>query len=104
VDDVVAGEDAGVGELAGFEDLVGATNDFLFGGSGELLGAGGFLRRSYEGVRSCLASTVPGKFPETLGKGSKDYNHRLYAARTGDFIGFSPAKLKCGPLLDGGEE
>jgi hypothetical protein len=50
------------------------------------------------------ASTVPGKFPETLGKGSKDYNHRLYATRTRDFTKFTPAKLFYEPgfqVIDG---
>lgn len=50
------------------------------------------------------ASTVPGKFPETLGKGSKDYNHRLYAIRTRDFKTFTPAKLFYEPgfqVIDG---
>jgi hypothetical protein len=50
------------------------------------------------------ASTVPGKFPETLGAGSKDYNHRLYAVRTKDFVDFTPAKLFYDPgfqVIDG---
>lgn len=50
------------------------------------------------------ASTIPGKFPETSGKGSKDYNHRLYAMRTRDFTTFTPAKLFYEPgfqVIDG---
>jgi len=50
------------------------------------------------------ASTVAGRFPETLGKGSRDYNHRLYAVRTRDFVGFTPAKLFYEPgfqVIDG---
>jgi hypothetical protein len=50
------------------------------------------------------ASTVPGKFPETLGRGSKDYNHRLYVTRTKDFTNFTPARLFYEPgfqVIDG---
>ena len=50
------------------------------------------------------ASTVAGKFPETLGKGSKDYNHRLYVVKTRDFVTFTPAKLFYEPgfqVIDG---
>lgn len=50
------------------------------------------------------ASTVVGKFPETLGKGSKDYNHRLYSIRTRDFQKFTPATLFYEPgfqVIDG---
>lgn len=50
------------------------------------------------------ASTVPGRFPETLGKGSKDYNHRLYAVTTKDFVAFTPARLFYDPgfqVIDG---
>lgn len=50
------------------------------------------------------ASTVPGKFPETLGKGSKDYNHRLYVIRTKNFTKFSEPKLFYDPgfqVIDG---
>lgn len=50
------------------------------------------------------ASTVPGRFPATLGHGSKDYNHRLYIIRTKDFATFTPAKLFYEPgfqVIDG---
>jgi hypothetical protein len=50
------------------------------------------------------ASTVKGRFPETLGMGSKDYNHRLYFVRTRDFVTFTPAKLFYDPgfqVIDG---
>ncbi len=39
------------------------------------------------------ASTVAGRFPETLGTAGKKNNHRIYATRTRDFISFTPAKL-----------
>jgi beta-xylosidase len=50
------------------------------------------------------ASTVPGRFAETAGTGSGDYNHRLYATRTRDFESFSPARLFYEPgfqVIDG---
>jgi beta-xylosidase len=50
------------------------------------------------------ASTVPGRFPETVGTGSKDYNHRLYFVKTRDFQTFSEAKLFYEPgfqVIDG---
>lgn len=39
------------------------------------------------------ASTIKGRFPETLGTGNRDLNHRLYATRTRDFRTFTPTKL-----------
>lgn len=39
------------------------------------------------------ASTIRGRFPETLGTGSGQNNHRLYGFRTRDFQTFSEAKL-----------
>jgi hypothetical protein len=39
------------------------------------------------------ASTIRGRFPETLGTGSDQNNHRLYAFRTRDFQAIGPAKL-----------
>lgn len=39
------------------------------------------------------ASTIRGRFPETLGAGSGQNNHRLYAFRTRDFKTFSPPRL-----------
>jgi beta-xylosidase len=42
------------------------------------------------------ATTIPGKFPETVNSG--DYNHRIYYVTTRDFASFSPTKL----LYDGG--
>ncbi len=39
------------------------------------------------------ASTIQGRFPETQGAGSGDYNHRQYVIRTRDFNTFSKAKL-----------
>ncbi|MBL8178121.1 MAG: glycoside hydrolase family 43 protein [Bryobacterales bacterium] len=50
------------------------------------------------------ASTIAGKFPETLGTGSRDYNHRLYAVRTRDFRMFSKPVLFYEPgfmVIDG---
>lgn len=50
------------------------------------------------------ASTIRGKFPETLGKAGKEYNHRLYITRTRDFQTWSPAKLFYDPgfiVIDG---
>ncbi|MBI2687053.1 MAG: glycoside hydrolase family 43 protein [Acidobacteria bacterium] len=50
------------------------------------------------------ASTVPGKFPETLGKGSRDYNHRLYSVTTKNFVTFTSARLFYDPgfqVIDG---
>lgn len=43
------------------------------------------------------ASTIPGKFKETEGKGNEKYNHRLYAIHTKDFQSFSPAGLFYNP-------
>jgi beta-xylosidase len=39
------------------------------------------------------ASTVAGRFPETLGTAGRRNNHRIYAARTRDFVTFTPPKL-----------
>ncbi len=50
------------------------------------------------------ASTIPGRFPETLGKGSKDYNHRLYAIRSRDMKTFTEPELFYQPgfqVIDG---
>ena len=50
------------------------------------------------------ASTIAGRFPETAGTGTRDYNHRLYAIRTRDFQTFTPAKLFYDPgfqVIDG---
>ena len=38
------------------------------------------------------ASTIKGKFPETVGK-AREYNHRLYSIRTRDFQTFTETKL-----------
>lgn len=50
------------------------------------------------------ASTIKGKFPETLGKGTREYNHRLYAVRTRDFRTFTKPALFYEPgfmVIDG---
>ena len=50
------------------------------------------------------ASTRKGQFPETVGTGSKDYNHRLYAIETKDFETFTTAHLFYDPgfqVIDG---
>lgn len=50
------------------------------------------------------ASTIKGKFPETLGKGTRDYNHRLYVTHTRDFAAFTPAQVIYDPgfqVIDG---
>lgn len=63
-----------------------------------------FLDRATKEFVIVWASTVPGKFAETLDKGSKDYNHRLYAIRTRDFESFTPAKVFYDPrfqVIDG---
>jgi beta-xylosidase len=39
------------------------------------------------------SSTIPGRFPETEGKGDDKYNHRIYATTTKDFETFTPTKL-----------
>ena len=39
------------------------------------------------------ASTIPGRFPETLASGERDRNHRLYAFRTRDFATISDSEL-----------
>jgi hypothetical protein len=44
------------------------------------------------------SSTVVGKFTETAATAEDDYNHRLYLARTRDFVSFTPPEL----LLDPG--
>ena len=43
------------------------------------------------------ASTVKGRFPETLGQAENQYNHRIYSTTTGDFQNFSPARLFFNP-------
>jgi hypothetical protein len=49
----------------------------------------------YDSTRSewivMWASTVPGRFPETVGKGER--NHRIYAMTTADFKAFTPSRL-----------
>ena len=50
------------------------------------------------------ASTIEGKFPQTAGSGSRDYNHRLYAIHTRNFQTFTPARLFYDPgfqVIDG---
>ncbi len=39
------------------------------------------------------ASTIKGKFRETLGSGNRENNHRQYAVRTRDFVTFTAAEL-----------
>ena len=36
------------------------------------------------------ASTIPGRFPATAGSSEEDYNHRMYATTTKDFVTFTP--------------
>lgn len=43
------------------------------------------------------ASTIRGRFPETLGTASNENNHRLYAFRTRDFKTIGPARLYYDP-------
>ena len=50
------------------------------------------------------ASTVKGKFPETAGQGNRDYNHRLYAIHTRDFVTYTKPELFYDPgfqVIDG---
>ena len=39
------------------------------------------------------ATTVTGKFTETLATQEKGYNHRIYATTTRDFVSFTPTRL-----------
>jgi len=39
------------------------------------------------------ATTIPGRCPETDGKGDDKYNHRMYCTTTRDFKMFSPTRL-----------
>lgn len=39
------------------------------------------------------ATTIPGRFPTTEGKGDDKYNHRMYATTTKDFETFTPTRL-----------
>ncbi len=39
------------------------------------------------------ASTVTGKFPDTLGTAEQQNNHRMYSTTTKDFVTFTPTKL-----------
>jgi beta-xylosidase len=39
------------------------------------------------------ATTVTGKFTETLASQEKGYNHRIYATTTKDFVAFTPTRL-----------
>ncbi len=43
------------------------------------------------------ASTIRGRFPQTLGRATRDNNHRIYEVRTRDFQTFTPAKLYYDP-------
>ena len=43
------------------------------------------------------ASTVKGRFPETQGKGNREYNHRQYIIRTRDFETFTKPELFLDP-------
>lgn len=43
------------------------------------------------------ATTIPGRFPETEGKGDGDNNHRIYYTTTKDFKTFSETKLFLDP-------
>ncbi|HMP83861.1 MAG TPA: glycoside hydrolase family 43 protein [Verrucomicrobiota bacterium] len=51
----------------------------------------------YDDKRACFvifwASTVPGRFPETIFEDKNDNNHRIYATTTKDFETFTPAGL-----------
>lgn len=50
------------------------------------------------------ASSIRGRFPETLGQGTRDYNHRLYAIRSSDMKSFTPAEVFYDPgfqVIDG---
>lgn len=39
------------------------------------------------------ATTIPGRFPETDGKGDDKYNHRMYCTTTTNFKTFTPTRL-----------
>lgn len=39
------------------------------------------------------SSTIPGRFPQSEGKGDEKYNHRIYFTLTRDFISFTPTRL-----------
>jgi hypothetical protein len=39
------------------------------------------------------STTIPGRFPETEGKGDEKYNHRMYYTTTQDFNTFTPTSL-----------
>jgi hypothetical protein len=39
------------------------------------------------------ATTIPGRFPRTGGTSESDYNHRMFAATTKDFVTFTPTRL-----------
>ncbi|MDQ3813451.1 MAG: glycoside hydrolase family 43 protein [Armatimonadota bacterium] len=39
------------------------------------------------------ATTIRGRFPETEGQTESNYNHRIYATTTRDFMSFTPAHL-----------
>ncbi len=43
------------------------------------------------------SSTIPGRFPEGDGVGDGQYNHRIYATTTTDFISFTPTALYYDP-------
>lgn len=43
------------------------------------------------------SSTIPGRFPETAGKSEDNYNHRIYATTTRDFVSFTPTRLYYDP-------
>jgi hypothetical protein len=39
------------------------------------------------------ATTIPGRFPETLGSSEDQLNHRMYCTTTKDFVTFTPTQL-----------
>lgn len=51
-----------------------------------------FYKKSEKKFYIIWASTIPGRFPETI-KSESGYNHRLYYTTTKDFVKFSETKL-----------
>jgi hypothetical protein len=58
-----------------------------------------FYDASSRGYLVVWASTIRGRFPETLGAGSGDNNHRLYCFRTRDFRAFCRPALFYDPRI-----
>ena len=56
-----------------------------------------YVARENKDFAIVWSSTIRGRFPETLGQGTRDYNHRMYVTHTRDFKAFTAAKVLFDP-------